>query len=155
MHFDRSWLALGIEAVGLATAVAVLCGVPLAWIVENRPFRGGRAVSAIITSAAALPAPMLCFLLLMHSHVISLPGLAAMGVLSVLPLAMRQMRSAFAQLSPAYGKAARSLGLAEVQIFARVEVPLVWRAIAESALWALARLLLELSAAVWIAERLA
>jgi molybdate transport system permease protein len=149
MPVDRYWLALGGETAGLATAFAVVLGLPLAWILQNRQFPGKRTLSAVAVAALALPAPLLCYVLLGKRE---LPGLTAAGVLSAMPLLLRQVRAAFAALSPAYGKAARSLGASEWQVFARVELPLVWRPLAGAAAWALARLLLELAAAValWI-----
>jgi ABC-type sulfate transport system permease component len=150
MPFDRYWLALGAETAGLATAIAAMAGAPLAWLLENREFRGSRAVSAVVHVATALPAPLLCYFLLAP---ISLPGMTGAGVLSVLPLLIRQMRSAFSALSPSFGKAARSLGASEGLVFLRVELPMVWRPVAMAAAWALARLLLELAAAYWIGGR--
>jgi molybdate transport system permease protein len=79
--------------------------------------------------------------------------MTAAGVASVLPLALRQMRTSFAALNTSSGKAARSLGVSEWHVFARVELPLVWRSMAGVAAWALARVILELAAAFWIGER--
>ena len=143
MPFDRGWLVLGA-----ATACAVAAGVPLAWMLENRPFSGKRAVSAIVTAAIALPAPLLVYLLVTRSR--SPAGMWAAGLIAVLPLYTWQMRSALAGVDRSYGKAARSLGLPEWLVFARVELPLVWRAAGVAAAWALARLLLEFGAALWL-----
>jgi ABC-type sulfate transport system permease component len=156
MPVDRYWLALCGETAGLATALAVLLGVPLAWILKNRQFPGKPTVSAIATAAIALPAPLLCYYLLArlgHLWPVTLLGMTAAGVASVLPLALRQMRASFAVLNPSYGKAARSLAVSEWRVFARVELPLVWRTLAGVAAWALARVILELAAAFWIGER--
>jgi ABC-type sulfate transport system permease component len=153
MPVDRYWLALAGETTGLAAAFAVALGVPLAWILENRQFAGKRTVSAILTAATLLPAPLLCYLLMRHGSQVALPGMASAGVLSVLPVLAREMQSAFAALNRSYGKAARSLGAPEWLVFARVELPLVWRPLAGVTVWALTRLILELMAAFWIAER--
>jgi ABC-type sulfate transport system permease component len=156
MPVDRYWLALGGETAGLATALAVILGVPLAWMLQNRRFPGKRTVSAMVTAAIAIPAPLLCYYLLArlgHAWPITLIGMTAAGVASVLPLALRQMRTSFAALNTSSGKAARSLGVSEWHVFARVELPLVWRSMAGVAAWALARVILELAAAFWIGER--
>jgi molybdate transport system permease protein len=153
MPVDRYWLALAGETTGLAAALAVALGVPLAWILENRQFAGNRTISAILTAATLLPAPLLCYLLMRHAWPVALPGTVAAGVLSVLPLLAREMQSAYAALNRSYGKAARSLGASEWRVFAHVELPLVWRPLAGVTARAVARLILELAAAFWIAER--
>jgi molybdate transport system permease protein len=88
-----------------------------------------------------------------HAWPVALPGTVAAGVLSVLPLLAREMQSAYAALNRSYGKAARSLGASEWRVFAHVELPLVWRPLAGVTARAVARLILELAAAFWIAER--
>jgi len=155
MPVDRYWLALGAETAGLATAIAVALGVPLAWILQSWPFPGKRSAEAVLTAATALPAPLLCYFLLArlgHLWPWTRFGLAAAGVVSVLPFLLRRVRRSFASLNHSYADAARSLGAAEWRVFARVELPLVWQPILAAAAWALARLLLELAAAFWIAE---
>ena len=155
MPVDRYWPALGAETAGIATAIAVILGIPLAWILQGRHFRGKRTVEAIAASATVLPAPLLCYCLLArlgHVWPLTRPGLAAAGVVSVLPFLLRRLRWSFAALNPAFGKAARSLGAPEWRVFARVDLPLVWRPAMTAAAWAVARLLLEFAAALWIAE---
>jgi ABC-type spermidine/putrescine transport system permease subunit II len=156
MPVDRySLLALGPEIAAIATAAALLLGVSLAWIVENRQFRGKRTFSACATAATALPAPLLCYYLLAqwgHAWPLTRLGLAAAGVVSTLPFLLRRLRSSFASLDPSYHQAARSLGASEWRVFALVDLPLVWRSIPGAAALAFVRVLLELMAAWWIAE---
>ena len=154
MPVDGYWLALSAETAGLATLFSVAAGVPLAWILENRTFAGKSTASTVLNGAMALPAPLLCYLLVGHGWPLSCRGTVPMGVLSALPLLVRQMRGAFAHLSPAPAKAARTLGLPDSSIFARVELPVVWRAVGGATVWAVARLVLELSAAFWFLRRL-
>jgi ABC-type sulfate transport system permease component len=155
MPLDRYPLALGAEVALLATAIAVLLGVSLGWILQNRQFPGKRALVALATAAMALPAPLLCYYLLAElGHVWPLTrlGLTSAGVVSVLPFLLRRSRARFAVLNPAYAQAARSLGASEWRVFAHVELPLMWRPLLRAAALALVRLLLELTAAFWIAE---
>ena len=147
MPVDWYWPALG-------AAVGVLLAVPLAWFVENRRFTGRRELQWLVLAASALPAPLLIYFLLARDVLGAEPsgfGMAAAAVVSVTPYVLRQSRAAFVALSPAYAKAARSLGLPEELVFARVELPLVRRRVAIAAGWALARVVLEFAAAVWIA----
>ena len=153
MPVDGYWLALSVETAGLATAFSVAAGVPLAWILENRTFAGRATASTVLNGAMALPAPLLCYLLVGHAWPRSCSGTVPLGVLSALPLLVRQMRGAFAHVSPAPGKAARTLGMPEISVFARVELPVVWRAVGGAAVWAVARLALELSVAFWFLRR--
>jgi molybdate transport system permease protein len=155
MPVDRYWLARGAETAGLATATAVLLGVWLAWILQNRQFAGKRAAETAAGTATALPAPLLCYYLLAqlgHWWPLTRLGLAVSGVVAVLPFLLRRSRASFAALNPSFAKAARSLGVSEWRVFSRVELPLVWRPVLTGAGWALSRLLLELAAALWIAD---
>jgi ABC-type Fe3+ transport system permease subunit len=56
-------------------------------------------------------------------------GLVAAGVISVEPLVLSAVRSAFAGLDPGYGRAARSLGASEWRVFSRIHLPLALRPI--------------------------
>jgi molybdate transport system permease protein len=155
MPLDRYAPALGAEVAGLATAIAVFLGVSLGWIQQNMQFPGKRALGVFATAAMALPAPLLCYCLLAElGHVWPLTqlGLTAAGVVSVLPFLLRRSRGWFGSLNPAYAQAARSLGASEWRVFAHVELPLIWRPLLSAAALALVRLLLELTAAFWIAE---
>ena len=155
MPVDWSSLALGPEIAGIATAIALILGVCLAWILQNREFPGKTTLVAVATAAMALPAPLLCYYLLAelgHRWPLTRLGLAVAGVVSVLPYLLRAARTSFASLNPAYAQAARSLGTPEWRVFARVELPLVWRPLLRAGGLALVRLLLELTAAFWIAE---
>jgi molybdate transport system permease protein len=156
MPVDRyAFLVLAPEIAGLATAAAVLLGVPMAWILENRRFPGRRTLSAFAHAAMALPAPLLCYYLLAewgHAWPLTRLGMAAAGVVSTLPFLLRQLRGWLAALNPSYAKAARSLGASEWRVFAQVDLPMVWRPLLGAAVLAFVRVLLELTAAWWIAE---
>ena len=155
MPLDWSSLAVGPESIGVATLLALATGAWLGWILENRAFAGRRVVSGILTAAIALPAPLLCYYLLAelgHRWTLTPCGLTLAAVLSVFPALLRSSRSAFAKLGPSYGQAARTLGVPEWSVFARIELPLVWKPLLRAGGFAYLRLLLELVAAFWIAE---
>ena len=148
-------LALGPEIVAISTAIALMVAVILAWLLLNGNFPGRRFVNLIATAALALPAPLLCYYLLAelgHVWPLSRLGLALASILSALPYLLRSSRQSFAGLSPAYARAARSMGTPEWRVFARVELPLVWKPVLGAAGFALVKLLLELTAAFWIAD---
>jgi molybdate transport system permease protein len=149
------WLALRVA--GLSTGISVVVGLWLAWTLSNREFAGQRALGALATAALALPAPVLCYYLLcVSARIWSLTGtgLVAAGVFSAMPLLIRASRTAFASLDPNLGKAARNLGASGWRVFLRIELPLALRPILAAIALAFARVLAELAAAFWIADRL-
>ena len=148
------WLALRVA--GLSTGISVVGGLWLAWTLAHREFAGKRALGALSVAALALPAPVLCcYLLAVLARIWPLTemNLVAAGVLSAMPLLIRASRAAFASLHPNLGKAARSLGASGWRVFFRIELPLALRPILAAIALAFARVLAELAAAFWIAER--
>jgi molybdate transport system permease protein len=149
-------LRLALRVAGLSTGISVVVGLWLAWTLANREFAGKRALGALSTAALALPSPVLCYYLLcVLGRVWSLTeiNLVAAGVLSATPLLIRASRTAFESLDPNLGKAARSLGASGWRVFLRIELPLALRPIVAAIALAFARLLGELAAAFWIADR--
>ena len=151
-------LVIGIsELLSLAavsTAVSLILGVPLAWLLVNRQFAGRPEVAIIAAGALVLPAPILCSYFLLGQPPLWSWGMAGASILSAAPLVVRAARAAFAALDPLYGKAARSLGASEWRVLWRVELPLIWRPALAAAAWAFARVLAECFAVVLIAPRI-
>jgi molybdate transport system permease protein len=148
------WLALRVA--GFSTGISVVAGLWLAWTLANREFAGKRALGALATAALALPAPVLCYYLLCvlaRFRPWTETGLVAAGVFSAMPLLIRAFRTALATLDPNLGKAARSLGASGWRVFLRIELPLELRPILAAIALAFARVLAELAAAFWIADR--
>ncbi len=155
MPADRYPLPLGLEIASLATAVAAVAGVWLAWVLLTREFPGRRALDALATAAIALPAPLLCYYLLAvvaRVWPLTRPGLVAAGVVSAMPPVVRRARAAFASLEPAYGNAARTLGASEWRVFSRIGLPLALRPVLAAIALVFARVLGELAAAFWLAD---
>lgn len=151
-------LVIGIsEPLSLAavsTAVSLILGVPLAWLLVNRQFAGRPEVAILAAGALVLPAPILCSYFLLGQPPLWSWGMAGAAVLSAAPLVVRAGRTSFAALDPLYGKAARSLGASEWRVLWRVEFPLVWRRAFAAAALAFARVLAECFAIVLIAPRI-
>ena len=145
------WAALRVA--GISTVVSVAAGLWLAWLLVNGQFRGRRQLGALLTGALALPAPVICYYLLLGRDWAW--GMAGAAVLSALPMMARAGRLAFGSLDPVYGNGARSLGASNWRVFWRVELPMVWRGAAAAAAVGFARVLAEAAAAVLIAARLA
>ena len=148
------WLALRVA--GFSTGISVVVGLWLAWTLAHREFAGKRVLGALATAALALPAPVLCYYLLCvvgRVWPLTEMSLVAAGVVSAMPLLVRASRTALESLDPNFGRAARSLGASGWRVFLRVELPLALRPIAAAIALAFARVLGELAAAIWIAER--
>ena len=156
MAVPRYLLWLALRVAGLSTGISVVVGLWLAWTLANREFAGKRALGALSTAALALPSPVLCYYLLcVSARIWPLTGmnLVAAGVVSAMPLVIRASRTAFASLDPNLAKAARSLGASGWRVFLRIELPLALRPILAAIALAFARVLAELAAAFWIADR--
>jgi len=156
MNAARYLLWLALRVAGLSTGISVVVGLWLAWTLSHREFAGKRALGALTTAALALPSPVLCYYLLgVFARIWPLTevNLVAAGVLSATPLLIRASRTAFESLDPNLGKAARSLGASGWRVFLRIELPLALRPIVAAIALAFARLLGELAAAFWIADR--
>jgi molybdate transport system permease protein len=156
MMVPRHLLWLALRVAGLSTGISVVGGLWLAWTLAHREFAGKRALGAFATAALALPAPVLCYYLLaVFARIWPLTemNLVAAGVVSAMPLVIRASRTAFASLDPNLAKAARSLGASGWRVFLRIELPLELRPILAAIALAFARVLAELAAAFWIADR--
>lgn len=142
MPVDWRLLWLGVRVAGLATAISLILGVWLAWMLANRHFAGDRTLGRLATAALMAPAPVLCCYLF---WTFTLPHVVGAGVLAAFPLVVRGGREALGGLNPAWGKAARTLGAPDWRIFASVELPLVWRPLLGAAGLAFARVMAELA----------
>ena len=156
MIVPRYLLWLALRVAGLSTGISVVGGLWLAWTLVHREFAGKRALGVLSAAALALPSPVLCYYLLaVFARIWPLTemNLVAAGVVSAMPLVIRASRTAFASLDPNLAKAARSLGASGWRVFLRIELPLALRPILAAIALAFARVLAELAAAFWIADR--
>jgi molybdate transport system permease protein len=151
LGFFMLWSSLRIA--GISTVVSLAAGVWLAWLLVNRQFPGRRELGALVTAALALPAPVICYYLLVERQHGWRWGMTGAAVVSATPMLVRAGRLAFGSIEPVYGNVARSLGCSDWRVFWRVEFPLVWRATLGAAALAFTRVLAEFGAAVWIASR--
>jgi len=133
------WLSLRVA--GLATAVALVLGLWLAYRVATREFTGRKATLGLLALLFATPAVILAWLLL--RPVFPWQAGAAFGVIAALPPIVLGSRRPLQDLDREYGNAARSLGSSEWRIFWRVMLPLGWRPILAAAGIAFARVLAE------------
>lgn len=156
MQIDWFPLWLSLRVAFLSTAIALACGLWLAYVLANRQFRGKESLDAAITLPLVLPPTVLGYYLLVLIGRNSWVGRAWEGLfgsplvftwkaaviaalLHSLPLLVKSARAAFESIDPGYERAARNLGASEWRLFCRVTLPLAQRSILAAAALAFAR----------------
>src|SRR5262245_1737812 len=160
------WLSLRVAV--LATGFAALIGIPVAYILANREFRGKEVLDAAVTLPLVLPPTVLGYYLLVVLGRASPVGKAwerAFGsplvftwkaaviaaLLHSLPLLVKSARAALESVERSYERAARTLGASEWRLFWRVTAPLARRSILAASALAFARSLGEFGATLMVA----
>jgi molybdate transport system permease protein len=148
------WLSLRVAA--LSTAVALLAGLWLAWLLARRPFRGRDVVSAAVTLPLVLPPTVLGYYLLVllgrnsplgqfYEWVFGQPlvftwqAAVVAALLHSAPLLIQSARAALETVDASFERAARTLGASEWRVFWRVSMPLAWKPILAATALAFAR----------------
>ena len=159
--------AFALSVAGLATGLACLIGLPLAWLLGRHAFRGKSPLQALLLLPLVLPATLLgyCVVLLgQHPGVargLALVGLAPafdwrMGVLiattGALAMFVRSAQAEFARVDRRLEQAARTLGRSEWSLFWAVTLPLAWRGVAAGVGLACARAVGEVALTLLVAR---
>src|SRR6202048_1143150 len=148
------WLSLRVAAI--STALALVVGLWLAWILANRTFRGKEVLDAAITLPLVLPPTVLGYYLLVllgraspigklyewtfgGPLVFSWQAAVVAALFHSTPLLVKSARAAFESVDRSYERAARNLGASEWSLFWRVTLPLARRSILAAAALAFAR----------------
>jgi len=164
---DQELLASIGLTVGTATAatlIGVALGVPLAYLLARRSFRGRRLVEALVELPVVIPHPVAGIALLLFlgrnsavggvfarlgiefvSHV---PGIVAGMLFVSVPILVSGAREAFLSVDPRLERVARTLGDGPGVGFRRVTLPLAGRGILAAAVLAWARAVSEFGAIV-------
>lgn len=168
MQMDWFPLWLSLRVAGFATAIALLIGLWIAYLLANRSFRGKDALDAIVTLPLVLPPTVLGYYLLValgreswlgrayewitgSPLVFTWQAAVVAALFPSMPLLIKPARAAFEGLDRSYGRAARSLGASEWRVFWHVTLPLAWRSILAASVLAFARSLGEFGATIMIA----
>ena len=122
---------VGLRVAGVATAIALVAGLCLAYRLATREFTGRKAIMEVLGLLIAAPAVILAWVLLRPAF--PWQAGAAVGVIAALPPIVLGGRRPLLELNREYGNAARSLGCSEWRIFWRVMLPLGWRPILAAA----------------------
>ncbi len=165
---DLQPLRLSLVVASLATAVALLVGVPLAWLLARRDFPGRRLFEVLVLLPMVIPPTVIGYYLLLvvgrqgaigraieavtgHPLVFT-PAAAVLATLvAASPFLIRAAQGGFEQVDPAYEDAARTLGRSETSIFLTITVPLAWRGILAGTTLCFARAMGEFGATLMLA----
>ncbi|MFJ5229630.1 ABC transporter permease [Kitasatospora sp. NPDC088391] len=164
------WEALKLSLISatLATAVALLFGVPLAWLLARTDFPGRRVVRALVTLPLVLPPVVggVALLLVLGRNGIlgrwldawtgvTLPfttsGVVLAEAFVAMPFLVISVEGALRAADPRYEEAAATLGASRLTAFRRVTLPLVAPGIGAGAVLAWARALGEFGATITFA----
>jgi molybdate transport system permease protein len=160
------WLSLRVAAI--STALALVIGLWLAWLLANRQFRGKEAIDAAVTLPLVLPPTVLgYYLLVLLGHnsplgklyewlfggplVFTWQAAVVAALFHSAPLLVKSARAAFEGVDRSYERAARNLGASELRLFWRVTLPLARRSILAAAALAFARSLGDFGVTLMIA----
>ena len=157
----RQALFVSVEAALLATALAAIGGVPLAYLLARRSFRGKRLVEGLIDLPIVFPHTAAVFgrsgvfgrgvAHLGIAFTDTLAGVVVAMLFVSLPFLVDTAREAFALVDPGYERVARTLGATPGVAFARVALPLARRGVLAGALLMWARGMSEFGAIVILA----
>ena len=159
--------AFALSVAGLATGLACLIGLPLAWLLGRHAFPGKSPLQALLLLPLVLPATLLGYcVVLLGQHPGVARGLALvwlatafdwrMGVLiattGALAMFVRSAQAEFARVDRRLEQAARTLGRSEWSLFWAVTLPLAWRGVAAGVGLAFARAVGEVALTLLVAR---
>ncbi len=167
-NIDWFPLLLSFRVALIATVLALVVGVALAWLLARRRFPGRDLLDAVVTLPLVLPPTVLGYYLLMLLSrnsavgrgikaatglqlVFTWQGAVVAAMIGALPLVVKTSRAAISNVSEQLEDAARTFGKSEWQIFWRVTLPLASRGIIASAMLAFARALGDFGATLMVA----
>jgi len=160
------WLSLRVAV--LATTISALIGIPVAYLLANRDFRGRDILDAAVTLPLVLPPTVLGYYLLvvlgreawigrLYESIFGEPlvftwqAAVIAAVLHSAPLLIKSARAALESVDHAYERAARTLGAPEWRVFWQITLPLALRPVLAAAALAFARSLGDFGATIMVA----
>ena len=167
-HSSLTALRLSLYCSTWATALAVLFGVPLAWLLARVSFPGRGLARALCTLSMVLP-PVVAGVALFYAlgrrglvgqyldrwFGITLPfttwGVIVAQTFVAMPFLVITVEAAFRQLDTRYEEAARTLGASRGYVFRRVTLPAIRPGLVAGAVLAWARALGEFGATITFA----
>src|SRR6266508_1402226 len=146
---------------GIAVALCIVVGVPIAWLLGRSTIPGRGALDALNTLILAIPGTAIGIAYIRAFH-FDLPGfdrgLTSFWIIMPLVLAVRRLpytvRGCFASLLRVHRsmeEAAASVGASELQSFRDITLPLIWKGVLVGSLFSFMTSLQEASAVLFLA----
>jgi molybdate transport system permease protein len=168
VHATWTALALSLKVSCWATAINLVLGVAVGYLLARRRFPGRDLLDTVLTLPMVMPPTVLGYYLLVvlgrkgtfgawlestfGIHLIfTWQGAVIAASIVAFPLVFKPARAAFEAIDGRLEDAARVLGVSELAIFFRVTLPLAWRGILAGVLLAFARALGEFGATLMVA----
>ena len=161
-------LTLSLRVAALSTAVSLVSGLAMAWLLANKQFRGRDLLDAAITLPLVLPPTVLGYYLLVllgrgtplgsayeaafgAPLVFTWQAAVVAATLHSAPLLVKSARAALESVDHSCERAARSLGASELRLFFLVTLPLAWRSILAATALCFARAMGDFGATLMVA----
>jgi molybdate/tungstate transport system permease protein len=160
-------IGLTFGAGAISTTLAVVTGIPLAYLLARRMFHGKHLLEAIINLPVVIPhtAAGIALLLVFGRQGMlgkwlyplgitftdSLAGIVIAMLFVSLPFLVNLSRESFAMVDEEYEKVALTDGASQWQAFSHVTLPLAWRGVLAGAVMMWARGISEFGAVVILA----
>lgn len=163
------WLTLKVAS--LATLMAFLGGVTIAFFLARKSIWGKEVIDAILTLPMVLPPTVLGYYLILlvgrngmlgkwldahfdFSLMFTWQGAVIAAAVVSFPLIFKSARAAYEGVEANFENAARTLGMSELAVFLRITFPLAWRGILAGTLLGFARAMGEFGATLMVAGNL-
>ncbi len=167
---DTDWfpLYLSLKVAAVATLLALVAGMSLAWLFTRTRFPGRSVLEPIFMLPLVLPPTVLGYAILVlagrrgplgawlrenfdYTIVFSWHGAVVASAVVALPLVMKSAGAAFDGVDRELEAAARTLRQSRLSVFLRVTLPLAWPGILAGSLLAFARAMGEFGASLMVA----
>ena len=136
-----SAILLSAKLAVMATAVALLLGVPAALVLARVPFPGNRALAAVFLSPLILPVIVMGVAILQYASALGFArtfgALLAGHVVIVMPYVVRTCLASLTGLEPSLEEAAQDLGASPLATFFLVTLPQIKPGVIAGAVFAL------------------
>ncbi len=167
---ESAWmaLALSLKVAGWATAINLVLGVAVGYLLARKRFPGRDLLDTVLTLPLVMPPTVLGYYLLvligrrgwlggwLHDQfginlIFTWQGAVLAATIVAFPLVFKPARAAFEAVDGQLEQAARVLGVSEFALFLRVTLPLAWRGILAGLLLGFARAMGEFGATLMVA----
>lgn len=167
---ESAWmaLALSLKVAGWATAINLVLGVAVGFLLARTRFPGRDLLDTVLTLPLVMPPTVLGYYLLvvigrrgwlggwLHDQfginlIFTWQGAVLAATIVAFPLVFKPARAAFEAVDGQLEQAARVLGVSEFSLFLRVTLPLAWRGILAGLLLGFARAMGEFGATLMVA----